>query len=207
ERARSWHEEILVSARRLLRIVEMLEFFASSGGGRAELRPEPLDARALVREAVATWSGRLDDSFTVRQRVARDTPPVLADRRWLALAVDELVDNAVKFSPGGGRIVIGAAPSAPGSRPEVEITVADQGMGMTDDQHASAFGEFVQVDGSDTRRFGGLGLGLALVRRVVEGHGGEVLGRSARGRGTTITIRVPAAVEAGVIAHAGPAGS
>ena len=199
DRAHVWYAEILQAARRLLRIVEMLEFFASSGAGRMPLRPEPVDTRGLVSGITAGWSSRLPGNVTIGRRVARDTPDVQADRRWLALAVDELIDNAVKFSPDGGRIVVSAA-GVPGSQgnghgPDgaVEISVTDRGMGMTSGEHADVFREFVQADGSDTRRFGGLGLGLALVRRVVEGHGGEVECRSAPGRGTTVTIRLPAA--------------
>jgi len=212
--ARQWNDEILQAGRRLLRIVEMLEFFASSGAGRILLRPEALNTRSLVNGLTAAWSDRLPDTVTLSRRVASDTPPVLADRRWLTMAIDELIDNAVKFSPEGGRIVVAAAPApAPHDRtnggsargPEgVEISVRDQGVGMTAEENASVFSDFVQGDGSDTRRFGGLGLGLAVVRRVVEGHGGEVSCRSAPGRGTTFTIALPAAAPSAVIAHSKP---
>jgi signal transduction histidine kinase len=67
----------------------------------------------------------------------------------------------------------------------------DRGKGMTPEEQATAFGEFVQGDGSDTRQFGGLGLGLSLVQRVVEGHGGTVKCSSLSGRGSTFTIVLP----------------
>jgi PAS domain S-box-containing protein len=188
ERARAWHEEILVSARRLLRIVEMLEFFASEGAGRIVLRPEPVDIRALVNGIASSWAGRLPANLTLGRRVSREEALASADRRWLSLAVDELIDNAVKFSPEGGRILVKVS----GSEDVVEIAVSDQGMGMTAEQHEVIFGEFVQGDNSDTRQFGGLGLGLAVVRRVVEGHAGTVTCRSAPGRGTTFVITLPA---------------
>lgn len=207
-RARGWHEEIFSGAKRLLRIVEMLEFFASSGAGRVRLRPEPLDVRSLVSGVATRWGDRLGDEHPVVRRVDPETPPILADRRWLVLALDELIDNAAKFSPIGGRISITAGPGgaygpsddgpdvpsgSPGHRrATVEISVGDRGEGMTAEQEAMAFGEFVQADSSDTRRFGGLGLGLALVKRVVEGHGGAVICRSAPGRGSTFTVQVPA---------------
>lgn len=221
DRARGWHEEILSGAKRLLRIVEMLEFFASAGAGQARLRPEPLDVRSLVSGVAARWSARLGDDHPVVRRVNSDTPPIFADRRWLVLAIDELVDNAAKFSPSGGRIAIWAAPAGGaldgvlddlgdpdpnavgprgngsgrdgiGGPPLVEIAVIDRGEGMTPEQRAVAFGDFVQVDTSDTRRFGGLGLGLALVKRVVEGHGGQVTCRSEPGRGSVFTVCLPA---------------
>lgn len=188
DRARVWHDEILQSARRLLRIVEMLEFFASEGAGRVVLRPEAVDVRAVVNGIASAWSERLPPNLTLGRRLPSGEALVTADPRWLSLAVDELIDNAVKFSPDGGRIVIRVTP-APES---VEVSVADQGMGMTAQHYDELFGEFVQGDQSDTRRFGGLGLGLAVVRRVVEGHGGTIACRSTPGRGTTVTINLPA---------------
>jgi PAS domain S-box-containing protein len=207
ERARLWQEEILDSSKRLLRIVEMVEFFASSGAGRVLLRPEPLDVRDVVDTVVGPWSERLAEPHTISRRVADEPLEIVGDRRWLALAVDELVDNAVKFSPGGAEVLVlaarrtsgpgdnGASANGAGARRSstIEISVTDQGMGMTPDERARVFGEFVQGDSSDTRRFGGLGLGLSLVQRVVEGHGGTVQCTSLPGRGSTFTIVLPAA--------------
>ncbi|MCU4185111.1 HAMP domain-containing protein [Acidiferrimicrobium sp. IK] len=195
ERAAAWHEEILRSAKRLVRIVEMLEFFATSGAGRVLLRPEPLDVRELVDDVTGGWRERMPEGTELLRRVARGTPPVVADRRWVALAVDELIDNAVKFSPGGGRVRVSARPAGNGEPHAggwVDIEVSDRGKGMTAEERAGAFGEFTQGDESDTRSYGGLGLGLALVRRVVESHGGSVSCTSSPGRGSTFTIRLPA---------------
>jgi PAS domain S-box-containing protein len=213
ERAQVAYEEILVSAKRLLRVVEMLEFFASSGAGRVLLRPEPMDVRQLLDAVVTPWSERLTPPSTITRRVARRIPEINGDRRWLALAIDELLDNAVKFSPGGAQVTVTAvvttgrppqeparfagpgsstpSPDGPGSVPVLEISVMDRGKGMTPEEQATAFGEFVQGDSSDTRQFGGLGLGLSLVQRVVEGHGGVVKCTSMSGRGSTFTIILP----------------
>jgi two-component system, OmpR family, sensor histidine kinase SenX3 len=115
------------------------------------------------------------------------------------LAVDELIDNAVKFSPDGGRIAVTVSAASSGNGDgaaqvdSVEISVKDPGKGMAPAEQAAAFGEFVQGDASDTRRFGGLGLGLSLVQRVVEGHGGRVSCVSAPGQGSTFTLTLPAA--------------
>jgi PAS domain S-box-containing protein len=185
--ARAWYEDILHSARRLLRIVEMLEFFASEGAGRVVLRPAPVDLRSLVNGITSSWAGRLPPNLTIGRRLPRGETMVVADRRWLTLAVDELIDNAVKFSPEGGRILLKVTPGPT----RIEIEVADQGMGMTPQHHDVIFGDFVQGDNSDTRRFGGLGLGLAVVRRVVEGHGGSIVCRSVPGRGTTFVLGLP----------------
>ena len=207
DRAKQFNDEILQAGRRLLRIVEMLEFFASSGAGRVLLRPEPVDTRALINGLTAAWTERLPDNVTLGRRVAKDTPDVYADRRWISLAIEELIDNAIKFSPDGGRVVVGAAPAGEhnGNPPDsVEISITDRGIGMSDDEAAHIFTDFVQGDASDTRRFGGLGLGLAVVQRVVEGHGGQVHCRSATGRGSTFTIVLPVAAPARAIAHSEP---
>jgi PAS domain S-box-containing protein len=193
ETARISHEEILKSGRRLERVVEMLEFFASAGAGRVRLRREPLDVRSVVDEVVGRWSDKVDGHHRITRRVARDVPPVEGDRRWLTLSLDELLDNAVKFSPDGGRISVTAVTGGNGRRSSVEITVADQGKGMTPDEQELAFTDFVQGDGSDTRSYGGLGLGLALVKRVAEAHGGEVHVESRPGKGSKLSIVLPGA--------------
>jgi PAS domain S-box-containing protein len=191
DRGRVFLEEIVSASKRLLRIVEMVEFFASSTAGRAVLRPEPLDVRPVVDEAVDRWSERVDGHHSVVRRIARGTPSVNADRRWLGMAIDELIDNAVKFSPAGERVLVTAGQAGNGHGPGVEISVADRGKGMSNEEQDAAFGEFVQGDSSDTRPFGGLGLGLALVKRVAEGHGGSVSCLSRPGRGSSFTIFLP----------------
>jgi two-component system sensor histidine kinase SenX3 len=123
--------------------------------------------------------------------VARGLPDVIADRRWLTLSLNELVDNAVKFSPNGGRVGIIAALADVEGRRAVEISVLDQGLGMSDADLDRVFAEFAQADTSDTRRFGGLGLGLSLVKRVAEAHGGMVTCASTPQKGSKFSIFLP----------------
>jgi PAS domain S-box-containing protein len=209
------HEEILKSGKRLERIVEMLEFFASSGAGRVPLRPEHLHVRSLVDDAVTRWQSKFEKPPAITRRVARTIPDVTADRRWLTASIDELIDNALKFSPNGARITVtaaeidpqaahngnGAGPARNGRargarvrarRGAVEISVIDRGKGMSPDEQELAFSDFAQGDGSDTRRYGGLGLGLALVKRVAEAHGGSVHCESTPGKGSKFSIVLPA---------------
>ncbi|MGH9068760.1 MAG: ATP-binding protein, partial [Acidimicrobiales bacterium] len=190
ERARVWHGEVLEQSKRLLRTVEMLEFFASAGAGRVQLRRERVNPRSVAEDVVERWSSRVTGAHTIVRRVARDLPPVMGDRRWLTLAVDELVDNAVKFSPDGGRVILRVEPGP--DRRSVEISVTDQGKGMSEEEAGRAFADFAQGDSSDTRSYGGLGLGLSLVQRVAEGHGGRVTCESRPGRGSRLGIIIPA---------------
>jgi PAS domain S-box-containing protein len=193
DRARISQEEILKSGRRLERVVEMLEFFASAGAGRVRLRREHVNVRSVVEDAVERWNGKVNGDHRIGRRVARGVPEVDADPRWLALSLDELLDNAVKFSPNGGRIMVTATPTGNGRRTDVEITVSDQGKGMTAEEQNAAFRDFVQGDGSDTRSYGGLGLGLALVKRVADAHGGDVRLESTPGKGSKLSIVLPGA--------------
>ena len=199
DRARSWHHEIVDSSDKLLRIVEMLEFFAATGGS-VTLRPEQLDVRQLIDSEVEVWSERLEQAssrsggarrWTLTRRVARGTPNVQADPRWARAAIHELIDNAVKFSPDGGKVTVTAEPVEREGAAGVEISVTDRGIGLTEDQKARVFGEFAQGDASDTRAYGGLGLGLALAQRVAEVHDGALTCTSQPGSGSTFTLVLP----------------
>ncbi len=157
------------------------------------LHPERLEVRTLLAGVMERRALADDgDQYEITRRVGRGTPDIDADGHWLGRAIDELVDNAVKFSPGGGRVAVSARP-APDDPGLVEISVRDRGVGMSPEAVDGAFREWAQGDESDTRSFGGLGLGLALVERVVEYHGGRVVCETAPGKGTTFSLLVPAA--------------
>ena len=190
EQAEALHEQILDQSNRLLRIVQMLEFFASAGANRLGLNPVAVPPAEVLDEAAARWADKAGPRHPMRWRKARRLPEVQIDRRWVGLALDELVDNALKFSPDGGAVVVSGEMSEEGG---LAISVADRGQGMSDQELASAFAEFVQGDTSDTRRFGGLGLGLPLARTVVEAHGGRIEVSTQPGRGSTFTVFLPAA--------------
>jgi PAS domain S-box-containing protein len=191
-KVRQFHEEIHEAGKRLSRIVEMLEFSAAAEAGRSLLRPEPTSIRSLVDAVVADWKDRVNGNHAIVRRVARGLPQIVADRRWLSMSINELVDNAVKFSPEGGKVGIAAEATSYQGRPAVEISVADQGVGMSEAERDRVFAEFIQGDASDTRRFGGLGLGLSMVRRVAEAHGGTVMCTSTPRKGSKFSIVVPA---------------
>lgn len=189
EQAKPLQKEILDSAKKLERIVEMLEFFASSGAGRVMLRMEELDARELVSDVADRWAASLGAKHKIVKKVGRSAVRVKADRQWLTRVIDELVDNAAKFSPDGGNITVTLATDA--KTKTVTISVADKGIGMTDEEAAKAFVDFAQVDGSDTRSFGGLGLGLALVKRVTDAHGGTVSVEAEPKKGSLFSVSLP----------------
>jgi signal transduction histidine kinase len=194
EKARELHATIFTSAKRLARIVEMLEFFASIEAGREVVRPEPVAVRDVLQEVVKRRTELLDGSHPLSRRVAEGVGMVMADRKWLTLAIDELIDNSVKFCPAGTRVTLSARPI---DARNVEIMVTDRGPGMDAADVQRVFAEWTQGDESDTRRFGGLGLGLPLVRRVAESLGGRATCESDLGKGTRVSIVLPAAADSG----------
>jgi PAS domain S-box-containing protein len=190
DRARDFAAEIVSGARQLERVINQLVNFATMAAGRLEPHPEVVKPRAVLDQVAARWAERVGDDHQVERKVSRGTPDLLVDRRLLELSLDELLDNAVKYSPDGGRITITAASDGNGS---VLVSVADRGVGVPADRLDTIFGDFAQGDGSATREFGGLGLGLPMVRHVAQAHGGELRVESVEGRGSTFTLRLPAA--------------
>lgn len=189
--ARRMHAEMLEQGRKMLRIVEMLEFFAAAGGGQVSLLLEEVDPRSIADEVVGRWQQQLGSVGVIQSQIGRATPIVLTDRRQLTRCLDELVDNAVKFS-NGGKVVVSAEAGPDGG---ALISVTDYGPGMTKEDQQKLLEEFVQGDPSDTRVHGGLGLGLAFVRRITDAHGGQLTCCSTVGTGSTFTILVPEMVK------------
>jgi signal transduction histidine kinase len=157
--------------------------------GKMTLERERLDLEAVVTHIVGIWrnSGRLE-----HHRVSLETTPawVNADRARIEQVVTNLLDNALKFTPSGGAIRIVVA--AEGN--EAIVRVADDGPGIPAHLLASVFQPFVQGDEPGMRASGGLGIGLALVKGLVEMHGGSVsAANDAQRRGAVLTVRFPVA--------------
>jgi PAS domain S-box-containing protein len=194
-RAKEFVAGILVSAERMERVVDLLVSFAAFEAGKLPLRTEPLKVRDVLDSVVERWRTKTDDSHPIVRRVARDVPEILGDRQLLERSLDELIDNAIKYSPEGGKVTITASASTNGTRNGkkrgVEISVTDKGVGIPEEGMEGLFRDFAQADGSATRQFGGLGLGLAFVRRIVRAHDGDLVCTSQINRGSTFSILLP----------------
>ena len=161
-------------------------------GGAARYNIEKKDysivrgASSIVRETTyKTFTPRLG----LRYKLSPAPVLVMADERLLRQILNNLVNNAIKFTPEGGAITVEA--TAP--RPDVvAIAVRDTGIGMAPEKLAMLFKPFSQLDSSLSRKYGGTGLGLTLVDRLVRLHGGTVEGMSEPGRGSTFQVELPA---------------
>jgi signal transduction histidine kinase/CheY-like chemotaxis protein len=157
--------------------------------GNLRIDPRPVRLQQVIEAAIdsirpAAKSKEIQVQMNLDPRVG----PVSGDPDRLQQVVWNLLSNAVKFTPSGGEINVGLA----SSDSRVEIVVADSGQGITEEFLPHVFDRFRQEDGSKTRRHGGLGLGLTIVRNLVELHGGSVRAHSdGDGKGTTFTISLP----------------
>ena len=184
-----WAGYISSKARELERIIEMLEFFAASTTGHELGRTQVLDLRQLVGTTIEDWNQRLGGTRTLRAKLGRSAVRVQGVASRISRSLDELIDNALKFSPPTSSVTV----SLRVEDGEAVVTVADRGKGMTAEEVSAAFTAFIQGDTSDTRLYGGLGLGLSFAQRVIESHGGRVTIDSTPAKGSKVAVYLPVA--------------
>ena len=196
DKVKKFTQGILDSTARLERIVELLVDFSAMEAGRLAPKSTPVNIGELVRSL-----GEYTEARTPRHDVVMDIksrlPKVVGDERLLRRSLEEILDNAVKFSPQGGTIrleVKGVAKgNGQGRRRGVSVSISDEGIGIEPENLKRIFSDFHQLDGSETRAYGGLGLGLAFVQRIIEAHDGQVDVDSRPEEGTRFTVTLPGA--------------
>ncbi len=177
------------SARAQAQLIEDLLDVSRIVAGKLSLEFHPTDPGAVIRAAVETVR---TSAAKKGQKLEIVLPPapvqIIADPSRLNQVMTNLLSNAVKFTPAGGCVRV----EMTSNDTEVQIAVSDDGIGMGAEFIPSAFDRFSQADSSASRSFGGLGLGLAIVRHIVELHGGSVrVNSEGKGKGTTFTVRLP----------------
>lgn len=187
------HESIAAideSGRHLLALINDILDLSKIEAGKLELAIQEVDIRdtceaslRFVRKVAQDKSHRLE--FAYQAQVAT----CAADGRRLKQILVNLLANAVKFTPDGGRIVLEVTQSD--TPPTLHLSVVDNGIGISAEQQQGLFQPFHQIDGALTRRHGGTGLGLVLARRMAELHGGTLALVSAPGQGSTFTVSLP----------------
>jgi signal transduction histidine kinase len=181
---------IAAAAERMSRVVDLLVDVAALDAGRVSPTVAPMPLLPFLAARISVWrSRRPDRADDLSAPTTQRLPPVLADGRWLAKAVDELIDNALKYTPAGTAVTVEAARVAG----RVRIGVRDRGPGLDDAARAALYDDFAQADGSVTRARDGLGLGLPFVRRVAALFDFELAVESHTGEGSLFGLDVPLA--------------
>lgn len=180
----------------LLEIVSNLLDLTKIRAGKMELHFGEFSMRHLITTCVKAVDPLASQKGLVLSHTMGPEPlMVQADQIKVKQVLLNLLSNAIKFTPQGGRIQIEARESIIGGRPAIEVSVIDQGIGIREEDVERIFEEFTQVDSSFTREFGGTGLGLPIVKRFVEMHGGSVAVTSRIGHGCRFTFVIPARLD------------
>jgi signal transduction histidine kinase len=192
DKVRSQVQHIRQSADRLIGMVDTLLADAMADALNISIRREPIDVTALVQEVIEASRPLLDKK---EQRIVVDAPEYVAvsgDPDRLREAIDNLVSNAIKYSPIGGGIRISVGRSGD----DTVIRVSDNGPGLSPEDMGRLFGRFQRLSAKPTAGESSTGLGLSIVKRIVELHGGQITAESlGPGSGTTFTIALPSETE------------
>jgi PAS domain S-box-containing protein len=192
----AYADDIHLSGKHLLSIINDILDLSKIEAGRFQLHVEPVDIEETFEDCARLVRERAENAgLQVLRRIDPATPPLIADKRAVKQILINLLSNAIKFTPQGGEVTLAAHPAAaPGGAAGgwVALSVADTGIGIPPEQLDNALSAFGQVDNPFTRSQEGTGLGLPIVKSLVELHGGRFQIESAVGKGTKITMTMPA---------------
>jgi signal transduction histidine kinase len=189
KRVASYAKDIHTAGEHLLREVNRILDLAKIEAGRAELDEEwfsPAEAVAIPVSFVRPQADGADQTLIVA--MPPTLPQLYADRQYFKQILINLLSNAVKFTPRGGQVTLAAAVASDGW---LNVSVADTGIGIAEEDVWKALVPFAQVSSNLSRKYEGTGLGLPLSKSFVEMHGGTLKIDSEPGRGTTVTVRFP----------------
>jgi PAS domain S-box-containing protein len=191
ERAREWLDTALSSTRRLEHIIEDLINISRLHSKRMTFRFRPLDIGKIITGCAKEMSPRLESKeISLAMNGLSQVWPVFADQKKIQSVVINLLDNAVKFSSPGSKVAIEVTRKDDNF---MLISVSDNGIGISEEYLDKVFNRFFQVDSSPTRSYDGSGIGLALVKEIIEAHNGKVWARSDFDKGTIFSFLLPMA--------------
>ncbi len=173
----------------LLQLINDLLDLSKAEAGKMELVESEVEIGSVVDRVIHLVDGPARDGHvTIASAVSPKMPRIRADERKLLQLLLNLVANAVRFTPKGGKVTVSAGISVEG---DLRLTVADTGAGIPAKDLPRVLVPFAQVDNDITRKTDGTGLGLPIARQFAELHGGSLSLESIQGQGTTVTVRLP----------------
>jgi cell cycle sensor histidine kinase DivJ len=182
------------SGRHLLSVVNGILDMSKMETGKFEITPEPFVPGQIIASCCDLLALKARDAgVELKRRIAFDLPEVVADRRAFNQILINLISNAIKFTPRGGRVTVSALCDGP----NFSVTVEDTGVGIGENDLPRLGEAFFQARASYDRRHDGSGLGLSIVKGLVQLHGGDIDIRSRLGEGTRVTVRLPIDCEGG----------
>jgi signal transduction histidine kinase/CHASE3 domain sensor protein len=190
ERQRTAAAEILEASRRLARLIDDLLSVSRMESGRLVLDPRPLDLAAVVERILSPFRA-MADRHALRAKLPGALPVLWGDPDKVEQILTNLVGNAIKYSPEGGEVLV----TVEHGEDSVQVSVRDQGIGMSPRDMGQLFEKFYRVDRDEVRRAGGTGLGLYITKRLVEMHGGRIWAESRPGVGSVFTFTLPTSGE------------
>ncbi len=199
EEAERFLQIILKQSDRLNLILEDLLQLSQIESGQVRFKQEPVHLSALVERTLPLIKPLADKkSQTIALALPADMPAALGDEDRLVQVLTNLLDNAVKYTPAGGAISIAGriAGRTAGEPAQVELSVADTGIGIPEADRPRVFERFYRVDKARSRELGGTGLGLAIVRHIVEAHNGKIWAEGNQPAGSRFVMLLPATREA-----------
>ncbi|CAG0963365.1 two-component system, OmpR family, phosphate regulon sensor histidine kinase PhoR [Anaerolineales bacterium] len=164
-------------------IIEDLIMFSLASRGEMSMKLDKVNIRRLVTLSAKSASPKAEErGVQVLVSAKENIPSVQADAEKIGWVISQLLDNGIKFTPSGGSVVISLKEEG---RNLILLSVTDTGIGIPPNRMKEIFEPFHQLDGSSTRHFGGTGLGLSLVRQIIEAHGSLLDAQSVEGKGST----------------------
>lgn len=153
-----------------------------------EIKLECLNVKTTVDKVIESFRQQANDkNIILDNRLPKQISPILADRKRIVQILNNILGNAIKFSPPGTRVFVN---SKEGDK-TVEFSIVDEGIGIPADKLAKVFGKFYQVDSRSKRRYGGCGLGLAIAKSIIELHKGKIWVESELDKGSKFFFEIP----------------
>jgi signal transduction histidine kinase len=168
---------------RLESLIDNLILFSQTAKGELTLKLGPVDISRVAVEIINMSKAKAKDkNLNLKTIIQSDLPLVQADEEKISWVILQLLDNAIKFTPSGGDVILSLIVE---TNSMVSVSVSDTGIGIPKERLEEAFESFHQLDGSSTRHYGGTGLGLSLVRNILDAHGSPIDVKSNEGKGSS----------------------
>ena len=193
EKWQEYLEPLIREAEHQAKLVRNILEMSRVDAGRLEIHVEPTNLNDLVEIALDKYKNQTErHGITLEHSLDDPDPVAIADSRWLMQVLDNLLSNAVRYTPEGGTISVTTGSEMGSGRPWSTVTVSDTGIGIPEDELPHIFDRFYRGERPQMMQVSGTGLGLAILKEIVELHGGQVTVESTVDEGSSFTVWLPA---------------